>query len=106
MTAPIREESADLQAAKVALKQEMDKLSAYIMKSARHRVKLIKQGGFTESIRAEIAVSTSYGRFDLVSNLLSRMEKLVKLEKEIAAMETVDYGERFGKDLPPSSSYT
>ena len=106
MTASVREESPKLKEAKLLLKQESDKLSAYIMKSARHRVKLVKQGNYAESIRAELAISTSFGRFDLVSNLLGRMEKLVELEKVINALETVDYEERFGEDLPSSSPYT
>ena len=106
MTIEVQEESPALQEAKIARKQEKDKLTAYIMKSARHRVKLIKNGEYLEGIRAEIAISTAYGRFDLVKNLLGRLERLLALEEEAARLEAIDYEERFGEDLPVSPSYT
>ena len=106
MTIEVQEESPTLQKVKATLKQERDKLTSYMMKSARHRVKLIKNGDYTEGIRAEIAISTAYGRFDLVENLLGRLERLVELEKEAGRLEALDYQERFGEDLPSGSSHT
>lgn len=105
MTIKVQEESLELQKKKTALKHEKDTLISYVMKSARHRVKLIKQGVYMEGIRAEIAVSTAYGRFDLVENLLLRLKKLEVLEEEVERLEALDYEERFGEDLPPTSSH-
>ena len=84
--------------AKMDLDSEFDRLSSYIIKSARHRVKLVKSReipNVRKAIVGELAFSGS-ARPDLVENLLDRLDRISQLTNQIELLEQKDYELRFG----------
>jgi len=77
------------------IENEKQRLSAFIQKSCKARIKLVKQNKYQQAIATEIAVSLSNQRLDLVENLITRLNRIEELHK---ALENIEYAETFGKD--------
>jgi len=93
-------QNTQLAALQEELKAELHRLSSYTMKSARHRVKLIKSGELSSiqvAVASELAVSAGSYRLDLAENLLRRLEKITTLVGRVEVEEKKDYEKRFGK---------
>ena len=105
MNEPLVEESGDLKVSREMLKSELERLSSYIAKSARNRVKKVK-GGQREAIfcavMGEISISTACNRTDLVRNLFARLRKIEDLFDAIVHLEQSDYEARFGLETAKS----
>ena len=85
-----------------SLTVELKRLCSYTMKSARHRVKLVKTreiAAIQIAVASEIAVSAGSYRLDLADNLLQRLERITRLIAEIKEESQKDYETRFGKPL-------
>lgn len=81
---------------------ELKRLCSYTMKSARHRVKLVKTreiAAIQMAVASEIAVSAGSYRLDLADNLLHRLERITKLVAAIEEETQKDYETRFGKPM-------
>lgn len=77
---------------------ERNRLCAYILKGAKHRCKLIREGSTNKAIMAEIAVSSVFLRPDLAENLIERGKKLAEIEAALEALDREEYAERFKSD--------
>ena len=84
-----------LQKAQQAYQKELDKLSGYVQKSYKARIKWIKSGNPLKAIDAEIGIALAGGRTDLISNLMERRQNLILIQKEISRL---DYEHRFGSE--------
>ena len=95
-----------LEQARRTYEKELDKLSGYVQKSYKARIKWVKSGHTMKVIEAEIGIALAGGRLDLVENLMKRREDLNLIQKEI---QRLDYEQRFGSSvedapLPEDSS--
>lgn len=96
------EELTELTDTRQQLQNAVDRLCQFIMRSARQRVKLTKKGDLAfiqKSIEGEIALSTGYGRLDLIKNLLERYDEISRLDAKVGELEEKEYSKRFS---PPS----
>jgi len=82
--------------AKASYQRELDKLSGYVQKSYKARVKWLKTGHPLKVIEAEIGVALAGNRMDLVENLMERRRNLIIIQKEISRL---DYEQRFGSGV-------
>ena len=92
-------EDEPLQKAKDELKNHLDRLQRYIIKSARNRVKMVKKGSLPDILKAihlEINLSSALGRMDLVENLMERKKEIEHLIQQVEKLEVEDYQKRFG----------
>ena len=83
---------------KAEFAKEIERLTSYMWKSTKHRIKLIRTGEIPNircAVAGEMAFSAG-GRPDLVENLFERLGKIESLKSEIEALEQVDYEHRFG----------
>ena len=85
----------NLQKAQQAYQKELDKLSGYVQKSYKARIKWIKNGNALKAIDAEIGIALAGGRGDLIQNLMDRRQTLILIQKEISRL---DYEHRFGSE--------
>lgn len=96
-------EDLPLQLKRKELKDSLERLQRYIIKSARNRVKQVKRGeliNILQVIYIEMALSSTLGRMDLVENLLARQKEIQSLLLEVEQLEVVDYQKRFGLNPP------
>ena len=77
---------------------ERNRLCSYILKGAKHRCKLIRQGSSNKALMAEIAITAVFLRPDLAENLIERGRKLCELEEKLDQLDKVEYADRFGTD--------
>ena len=92
-------EDEPLQRSRKELKNNLDRLQRYIIKSARNRVKMVKKGNLSDVLQAihlEINLSSALGRMDLIENLMERKKEIEHLIHEIEKLEVDDYQKRFG----------
>tara|TARA_B100001287_G_C22594436_1_gene487346 strand:+ start:35 stop:403 length:369 start_codon:yes stop_codon:yes gene_type:complete len=92
-------EDEPLQRSRKELKNNLDRLQRYIIKSARNRVKMVKKGNLSDVLQAihlEINLSSALGRMDLIENLIERKKEIEHLIHEIEKLEVDDYQKRFG----------
>ena len=86
-------EAPPLAQAKMDLESEVGRLSNYIMKSTRQRVKWVKSQEL-ENIRQALAGELCFSgsnRPDLVQNLLGRLRIIEDLTQKIQSLEQEDY---------------
>jgi hypothetical protein len=77
---------------------ERNRLCSYILKGAKHRCKLIRQGTSNRALMAEIAITAVFLRPDLAENLIERGKKLCEIEESLGKLDRIEYAERFGTD--------
>ena len=77
---------------------ERNRLCSYILKGAKHRCKLIRQGTTNKALMAEMAITTVFLRPDLTENLIERGKKLCELEESLDKLDKAEYADRFGAD--------
>ena len=83
---------------KAEFAKEIDRLTSYMWKSTKHRIKMIRTGEIP-NIRCAIAGEMAFSagsRPDLVENLFNRLDRIDRLQKEILFLEQSDYESRFG----------
>ena len=86
--------------AKEALEAERNRLCSYIMKSAKHRCKLIRLGTVQRPILSEVAVTAVFSRPDLTENLLERGQRIGSLERLVDELERKEYSKTMDTGLP------
>lgn len=77
---------------------ERNRLCAYILKGAKHRCKLIRQGHTNKAIMAEVAVSAVFLRPDLTENLIERGHRIAEIEAKLEELDRQEYADRFKPD--------
>lgn len=81
-----------------ALIAERNRLCSYILKGAKHRCRLIRQGTTSKAIMAEVAVTAVFLRPDLAENLIERGKKLADLETQLDQLDKAEYADRFAAE--------
>jgi len=85
----------ELQDLQEQYRKEVVKLTSYIIKGSRNRVKQLKRGEIEKVIKMEMVMAAHCGRWDLLENLEERHQKLLELKNDIEVEEAKDYEERF-----------